>query len=210
MRTSRTRRGRFARRFANGTSLTLALCGVGTLLAACGAGVASPGVANIGSSTTTTLTSASHSGGSAPSYGNALAYAECMRSHGVPEFPDPNANGTIQLGSGVDPSSPTFASAQAHCQKLLPGGGIPGTSTSPTSAALAQMLKVAQCMRDHGISQFPDPTTKIPSKSPGVDSGGGVVSDRDGVILVFPGTLDTQSPQFIHAAAVCKFALKNH
>jgi hypothetical protein len=116
------------------------------------------------------------------------------------------------LGSGVDPSSSSFASAQAHCQKFLSGGGFPapGTSTIPTSAALAQILKEAQCMRDHGIPQFPDPTTKVPSKLPDAGADGGVVSDRDGVILVFPGTLDMQSTQFIHAAAVCKFALTNH
>jgi hypothetical protein len=207
MRTTSAQRRRRVRRVTKSTSIALALCGLGILLAACGAGVATPGVADIGSSTTTTPTS---SGKGASNYNNALAYAACMRSHGVPDFPDPNANGSIQLGSGIDPSSPTFASAQARCQKLLPRGGFPapGTITSPSSAALAQMLAVAQCMRNHGITQFPDPTTKVPSKSPSGPEG--VVSDRDGVILVFPGTLDTRSPQFVHAAAVCKFALTNH
>ena len=69
------------------------------------------------------------------------------------------------------------------------------------------MLKVSQCMRRHGIAGFPDPTTSVPSKLGGV---GGVVSDRDGVILLFPATLDMQSPLFLHAAAACRFQLTNH
>jgi hypothetical protein len=209
---TRTSQRRFTRRLTKGTAIAFCLCGVGVLLAACGTGVATPGVASVGSGTTTTQASASQSGSSASQYSNGLAYAQCMRSHGVPNFPDPKANGSIQLGSGIDPSSPSFASAQSRCQKFLPGGGFPasGTTTSPTAAALAQMLKVALCMRAHGISQFPDPTTKVPSKSAGVDTGGGEVSDRDGVILVFPGSLDMQSAQFIRAATVCKFARSNH
>jgi hypothetical protein len=136
-----------------------------------------------------------------------------MRSHGVSNFPDPSANGSFQLSGGTNPSSPAFVAAQNTCEKLLPGGGPPGlgTTTHPSAAALAKMVKIAQCMRRHGISEFPDPTTKVPSKLPGPGSGGGgVVSDRDGVILIFPGTLDMKSPQFARAAAACKFALTNH
>jgi hypothetical protein len=91
----------------------------------------------------------------------------------------------------------------------MPGGGFPGpgSTTHPSAQALAQMLKVAQCMRRHGISGFPDPTTSIPSNPP---AGGGVISDRDGVILVFPARLDMQSPLFVRAAAACGFQLTNH
>jgi hypothetical protein len=135
-----------------------------------------------------------------------------MRAHGEPNFPDPSASGSIQLGGGVDPSSPLFTSAQSKCQKFLPGGGPPsaGTTTKPSAAALARMIAIAQCMRRHGIAQFPDPSTKIPSKLPSNGSKGGVVSDRNGVILVFPSTLDMQSPQFVQAAAACKFSQSNH
>jgi hypothetical protein len=201
----------FLRRFTSGTRIAWILVSASIVLAACGSGVATPGVANIGATPTTTLAS-SNSSGDASSYDDGLKYAACMRSHGIPDFPDPSANGTIQLGAGINPASSLFNSAQAKCQTLLPAGGFPspGTATNPTSSALAAMLKVAQCMRAHGVSQFPDPTTKVPSKLPGTDKNGGVVSDRDGVILVLPGTLDMQSPQFMHAAAVCKFALTNH
>jgi hypothetical protein len=134
-----------------------------------------------------------------------------MRSSGVPSFPDPSAGGSFRLRAGTDPASPAFQAAQAKCQKLLPGGGFPaaGSSTHPSAQALAQMLKVAQCMRRHGIA-FPDPTTTVPSKGFAGGGGGGVVSDRDGVILVLPATLDMQSPLFLHAAAACGFQLHNH
>jgi hypothetical protein len=57
-----------------------------------------------------------------------LAFAKCMRSHGVPKFPDPKvaANGgmlqSIGPEMGVDPSSPAFKRAQQTCQQLVPGG----------------------------------------------------------------------------------------
>jgi hypothetical protein len=59
----------------------------------------------------------------------ALAFSSCMRSHGVPKFPDPEvtSNGGMMQrlggpGSGIDPSSPTFQTAQQACQKLNPDG----------------------------------------------------------------------------------------
>lgn len=65
----------------------------------------------------------------------------------------------------------------------------PGSTTHPSAQWLAHMVKVAQCMRRHGISDFPDPTTTVPSLRGFV----GVISYIDGVIFVFPATLDTQS-----------------
>jgi hypothetical protein len=72
------------------------------------------------------------------------------------------------------------------------------------------MVKVAQCMRRHGVPDFPDPRTSVPSNPFPVDSTGGVISDIDGVILVFPATVDEQSPSFTRAAATCQFSLHNH
>jgi hypothetical protein len=89
----------------------------------------------------------------------ALAYARCMRSHGVPKYPDPTTSGALPKESpqqlGV--SNEQFQIAARDCQHLLPnvGGG-------PTPAALQQswsdFLKFAQCMRRHGVSNWPDPT----------------------------------------------------
>jgi hypothetical protein len=61
-------------------------------------------------------------------------------------------------------------------------------------------------MRRNGVPDFPDPTTTVPAPSAGI----GEISDRDGVILVFPRSLDMQSPLFLRAAASCGFQLTNH
>ncbi len=132
-----------------------------------------------------------------------------MRSHGVPNFPDPSAGGGFQFGAGANPSSPAFRAAQAKCEKLIGGGPPgPGSTTHPSAEALAQMVAVAKCMRRHGVSGFPDPRTSVPSNF--AAAGGGVIADRDGVILLFPATLDMQSPLFLRAAAACGFRLTNH
>src|SRR5262245_23582699 len=66
-----------------------------------------------------------------------MKFAQCMRSHGVPKFPDPKAGGAMTLGtkSGVDPNTPAFQAAQKSCQKLVPGGPIvsapPGSAPKP-------------------------------------------------------------------------------
>jgi len=135
-----------------------------------------------------------------------------MRANGVPNFPDPKAGGgfVFQTGTGVNPSSPVFEAAQAKCQKLVPSGPRPGAQTHPSPQALTQMVNVAECMRRHGIYNFPDPRTSVPSNPRAAVGGNGVISDIDGVILVFPGTIDEQSPAFTRAAAVCKFPLHNH
>ena len=207
------------------------------LVAGCGGSSASPPVAAVNSTTTSTSSAAStaatssrsatattsrsrtatgnDAAGSGPSTpaaleSEALAYSKCMRANGEPNFPDPEAGGgfVFQTGAGIDPSSPQFKSAQAKCQKLMPVGIGPGTQTHPSAQALTQMVKVAQCMRRHGVSNFPDPRTTVPPLSS--LHGGGVISDIDGVILVFPGTIDEQSPLFTRAAAVCAFPLHNH
>lgn len=70
----------------------------------------------------------------------ALRYSACMRSHGVPKFPDPQFVGTgikLALGRGIDPASPTFQSAQHACESMLPGlkgkGGPGGGNTKSGS-----------------------------------------------------------------------------
>jgi hypothetical protein len=130
-----------------------------------------------------------------------------MRSDGVPDFPDPSASGGFQLSAGIGLFSSEFKAAQAKCQRFLPEG-MPGDGlqTNPSAHALAQILKISHCMREHGITDFPDPRTSVPSDLADI----GEVSDRDGVILVFPRTLDTQSPAFTQAAATCGFKLTNH
>jgi hypothetical protein len=53
-----------------------------------------------------------------------LAFAQCMRSHGVPAFPDPQANGEIGLTPGqIDPNSPIVKAAIAACRSKFVGKG---------------------------------------------------------------------------------------
>jgi hypothetical protein len=68
---------------------------------------------------------------------SALAFAECMREHGV-NMPDPRFSGkgkvSIQIKKGgLDPNSPAFEEAQEACRKKAPGGGptIGGPPPSP-------------------------------------------------------------------------------
>jgi hypothetical protein len=57
----------------------------------------------------------------------------CMRENGVPQFPDPNADGALMLdsSSGVDPQSPTFVKAQQICAKYMPQGPGGGPQQAP-------------------------------------------------------------------------------
>ena len=56
-----------------------------------------------------------------------LKFAECMRSHGIANFPDPFENshqiGFNTNGTGIDMNSSRVKAAQKTCQPLLPGGG---------------------------------------------------------------------------------------
>jgi hypothetical protein len=52
-----------------------------------------------------------------------LKFARCMRTHGLPDFPDPTTNGHgIQINFPVDPSSPQFQSALKACRAVAPPG----------------------------------------------------------------------------------------
>jgi hypothetical protein len=92
----------------------------------------------------------------------ALKFSQCMRSHGLPNFPDPQQSGlgggvqlTLNKSSGLNPNSATFKSALAACRKYSPGGRTGGKPLSP--AEKAQFLRYSQCMRTHGVPNFPDP-----------------------------------------------------
>jgi hypothetical protein len=130
-----------------------------------------------------------------------IKFADCMRAHGVPNFPDPSSGGGIQIpdNSGINPQSPAFQAAEKSCFSLLPGGG-PGRGGGSESRKL-ELVKLAQCMRSHGISSFADPTSSPPSAPP---SGGGVAFGGPGAFISVPQSL-IQSPGFKQAAAACHF-----
>jgi hypothetical protein len=126
-----------------------------------------------------------------------------MRSNGVPNFPDPNPGRGAEFSTaGINPAAPAFRSAQAKCHKLL-GAGPPGlgSTTHPSAQTLAKLLRIARCMRQHGVPQFPDPQTSVPSNPFG--GGPGEITDFDGAILLFPATINLQAPAYRQALAAC-------
>ena len=130
-----------------------------------------------------------------------LAFARCMRANGVPNFPDPLPGRGLQFS--VNPDAPAVRSAHAKCQKLLPGGGPPGpgSHTHPSEGTLVKLTRIAQCMRHHGVPQFPDPRTSVPA-----NAGQGQyqeITDFDGAILLFPPTINLQAPAYRQALHAC-------
>lgn len=118
---------------------TVALAGLGCalVLAACGSSGKPPAVA-------------------ANDHALGLKFSTCMRDHGLPNFPDPEDPAAIQIPvSFFKNPSPAFKAAQHACNYLVPpGGGPPPESASQKAAD----VRLAQCMREHGVPNFPDPT----------------------------------------------------
>jgi len=183
-----------------------ALGAVATSLLAAGCGGSSPTspVARLGAATTTTQNAAGRK--ATGKYASALAYSSCMRSHGVPNFPDPQqtAGGGIQISgsqAGMNPQSPAFESAQQSCRRLLPNGGQP--THADQEQALGRLLHAAHCMRAHGIAWFPDPALTAPANR----AGHSALMNNDGVWLAIPDSVDIRSPAFKQAARACNLAL---
>jgi hypothetical protein len=98
----------------------------------------------------------------------AVKFAECIRAHGVSDFPDPDAKNDFQYGVSVSPA--VWKQATTGCKDLQPPGSLSAKRTPKQQSA---SLRFAQCVRDHGVKDFPDPvngeplidTTKIPSSN---------------------------------------------
>lgn len=153
-----TRRPRRARpRPARTAAVTVAIAALALLAAACSTPSSTGGSPNAGGSATST---------------SAVAYSHCIRTHGVPNFPDPPSSGQVpkvdsqQLGV----SSSQLQAARRTCQHLLPstGGSLQQQAQQCVlagdcpSAVVQQMLtsgrRFAVCMRAHGVPNWPDPT----------------------------------------------------
>ena len=138
----------------------LALAAASVVAAGCGGDSESPGVAQIGTNAadSDTSTDGSPNGDSDDDSDgkDPTAFSRCMRSHGVPNFPDPDSDGGIEVGpnAGIDPDSPTFKAAERECQELL---DINPPSPAEQAEMQEQALRFAECMRSHGIPNFPDP-----------------------------------------------------
>jgi hypothetical protein len=123
-----------------------------------------------------------------------------MRANGVANFPDPNPGGgsAFRIDSAVS-SSPAFHTATAKCQKYM--GGQAGLQTNPSKQTMAKLLRIATCMRAHGIHQFPDPLYNRPRHfTPGEYQE---ITDFDGATLLFPTTMNLQAPAYRQALNAC-------
>ena len=97
-----------------------------------------------------------------------MKFAECIRAHGVSDFPDPNAKNEFEYGVSVTPA--VWKRATTACKDLQPPGTLSSKRTPKQQSA---SLRFAQCIRDNGVKDFPDPvngeplvnTYKIPSSN---------------------------------------------
>jgi hypothetical protein len=110
----------------------------------------------------------------------AVRFAECMRDNGVKQFPDPPASGEFTLdgvvnGSSLNTDSPAWKKALAACKDLQPSGF---TGHKRTAKEQKPALRFAQCIREHGVKDFPDPTPDGPlvdtNRIPSANQPGGM------------------------------------
>jgi hypothetical protein len=110
-----------------------------------------------------------------------LAFSRCMRSHGVPNFPDPQAGainakfpGPQQLGV----SDSLYQAGVKACQHLLPAGIGDRFPPAEARLVLIGMLKFSGCMRHHGVPNWPDPILDSQGR-PVFDLGRAGISRRE-------------------------------
>jgi hypothetical protein len=122
------------------------------LAAGCGGG-GSPGVASVGPSTAAATTTTQN---------GLLAFSQCMRSNGVPNFPDPQqfAGGNVKLTIHNLGGGQKVQAALNACNHLLPAGRQSQQTAQQQRIQLADELSFARCMRSHGVARFPDPTAQ--------------------------------------------------
>jgi hypothetical protein len=158
----------------------LAITSLALLAAACGS---SPGSPSSGQS--------SNDPAQAP-----FRYASCMRDHGLTNFPDPVVTTTTTPGGGgsavgvrmaVPASvgrSPKFKAAEKACKGILPA---PGSREDRHGPSKQVFLAFAQCLRAHGISNFPDPNAQGQLTLNMINAAG----------------VDVKGPVFFNAAKAC-------
>ena len=150
--------------------VALALAGlIGLITAGCGSNASSKtGSASSAGTTSGAGTTSSGANKKLTKQEKAVKFAECMRANGVPHFPDPGSKGETNFG--VDVTREVWLKAVDACKALKPPGALSSKRTPKEQSA---SLRFAQCVRDHGVKDFPDPvngepvidTYKIPSSN---------------------------------------------
>jgi hypothetical protein len=129
---------------------------ISVISAGCGSsGPSGTGTAN--STGTTNGTGSTGTGKNATGQDKAVKFAECVRAHGVPHFPDPNAKGEFEFGVDVTPA--VWGRAVNACKALQPPGSLSAKRTPKQQTA---SLRFAQCVRENGVKDFPDPANGQP------------------------------------------------
>jgi len=177
--------------------VALALAGlIGLISAGCGSNASSE-TGTAGSTDTTSKTSSTGTSSTDTTRSGAdkkltkqekaVKFAECMRANSVPHFPDPDPKGDFNFG--VDVTVEVWQKAVDACKALKPPGALSAKRTPKEQSA---SLRFAQCVRDHGVKDFPDPvngeplidTYKIPSSNlPGGMTILNAATDKCGYLL---------------------------
>ena len=133
-------------------------------------------------------TSSSSGAGQQPSADAAAAaglkYGNCMRSHGITNFPEPGSQGQPQSGPPLDLGSPQFLAAEKACARYGAGGVNTAPGVSPQ--VMQALLKYVACMRSHGVPDMPDPNS------------------NGTLTLPTGGAVSASSPQFQSAQKACQ------
>jgi hypothetical protein len=122
-------------------ALAAALAAAALLTAACSGGSAS---------------TAGSSGAAQARLARALAWAHCLRSHGAPNFPDPNSSGVFMVNPSDSSRFDAPASTRAACARLRPGGAQAEGTPAEQEQQQRQALAFVACMHRHGFPQLPD------------------------------------------------------
>ena len=174
------RHGEWASVSPRATAVLAALAAGGCVLA-----LAACGSSTRGGGTTGSVSAGADAG---------VRFTQCMRAHGVTDFPDPLPGGGFPRGPGVEQTAPAFHTARKACQNIL---GPNAAQQGPTAAVMASALKSSECMRAHGVPNFPDPVSRSQ-----VSRNTDVLMQGN---LMFPvgSSIDPGAPAFQQAAAAC-------
>jgi hypothetical protein len=168
---------------------TIAVVALALLVAACSGGPSSTG--------SDSSAAAAGAGAANPTL---LAFAQCMRARGVPDFPDPQAGDSgakFPSAQQLGVSASRYQAAENLCQHLLPAGSGDQFPPAEVPLLLSGMRLFSQCMRSHGVPDWPDPITDAEGR-PVFDPG------ADGITQA-----ETRSPQFQAKITACQHLLPN-
>ena len=94
----------------------------------------------------------------------AVAFSQCVRARGVPNWPDPGSHGQIpkETAQQAGVSNTRLQAALTACQHLLPNTGNVDDNPAALNQWWSQMLRFTRCMHSHGVSDWPGPSPYPP------------------------------------------------